>query len=384
MPETVPPSGTVHWIGTGLSTGAGLTLLCDRADRVVVYGRTQDKAEKSLKRLGLTGRATAVAYDPLTLPSRLAPGDVVVSMLPATEHPKLLRLCYESGAHFACSSYTSEEILAMAPDAAAAGLAVLTEAGLDPGIDHLLAHQLVARARAAVGDTAGDVRFTSYCGGLPAKPNEFRYRFSWAPRGVLGALRSPARYLQDGTERVVDEPWEAVVPHRAGGETFEVYPNRDSVPFIGQYGIPDGWRLRTFVRGTLRLDGWRRAWQPVFDELRTGDTAQINALADELAARYPTGEDDRDRVVLSVALEARDAAGRTWAGAYLLDLVGDAAGTAMARCVSVPLAYGISRLLDGTTTAGLHKATDDAQEAARWITFLNDYGIRCTYEESYE
>ncbi len=133
----------------------------------------------------------------------------------------------------------------------------------------------------------------------------------------------------------------------------------------------------------LRLDGWRRAGQPVLDELRTGDTARINELADELATRYPTGEHDRDRVVLSVALEVRDAAGQTWAGSYLLNLVGDAAGTAMARCVSVPLAYGISRVLDGTTPSGLHKATDDAGEAARWITFLKDYGIRCTYEESH-
>lgn len=384
MTDTVAPSGTVHWIGTGLSTGSGLGVLCDRADRVVLYGRTPEKADRLLARLGLTGQTDTAGYQPESLRTALRPGDVVVSMLPATEHPALLRLCLGAGAHFACSSYVSDEIEEAAAKAAAVGLVVLTEAGLDPGIDHLLAHRLVARARAVVGDTATAVRFTSYCGGLPAEPNEFRYRFSWAPRGVLGALRSPARYLDGGAERTVERPWEATVPHRVGGEAYQVYPNRDSLPFIDQYAIPAGWRLESFVRGTLRLDGWREAWQPVFDELRTGDTERINALADELARRYPTGDDDRDRVVLSVRLSARGPDRRRWTGGYLLDLVGDADETAMARCVSVPLAYGIGRVLDSALSAGLHRATEDAGEAARWIAFLDGHGISCTYGEKHE
>ncbi|MGH3739646.1 MAG: saccharopine dehydrogenase family protein [Micromonosporaceae bacterium] len=377
MPDTRPASGTVHWIGTGLSTGSGLRLLCERAARVTVYGRTREKAERLLNRLSLTGRAQAASFDPETLRAAVAPGDVVVSMLPATEHLGLLRICLPAGAHFACSSYVSEEIAAAATEAAARGLVVLTEAGLDPGIDHLMAHRLVARAREQVGEQATDVRFTSYCGGLPAVPNEFRYQFSWAPRGVLGALRSPARYLDAGTEQTAERPWQATRPHPVGGETFEVYPNRDSLPFVDQYGIPDGWQLRTFVRGTLRLDGWQAAWQPVFDVLETGDTERINALADDLAGRYPTGAGDRDRVVLSVALSARGADGRSWAGEYLLDLVGDAEQTAMARTVSVPLAYGVGRILDGATRPGLHRATDDPAEAARWLAYLERHGIPC-------
>ncbi|MEU1345664.1 saccharopine dehydrogenase C-terminal domain-containing protein [Streptomyces sp. NPDC005775] len=384
MTETVPAGGTVHWIGTGLSNGGGLALLCDRADRVVVHGRTREKARQLLERLGLTGRATTAALDPDALAATLNRGDVVVSMLPATEHARLLRICEESGAHFACSSYTSEEMAAAGPAAEADGRVILTEAGLDPGIDHLLAHQLVSRARSAVGEDARDVRFTSYCGGLPAEPNDFRYRFSWAPRGVLTALLSPARHVADGEERVVERPWEAVVAHRAGGETFEVYPNRDSLPFLDQYGFPAGWQVRQFVRGTLRLDGWQKAWEPVFEELRTGSAESVGALADRLAARYPTGPEDRDRVVLSVELTAHDAAGRPWQGSYFLDLRGGADESAMARCVSVPLAYGVTRVLDGAVPAGLHRAAGSGEEAARWISFLNDYGIRCTYEESYE
>jgi hypothetical protein len=381
MPERIAASGTVHWIGAGRSTGSGLRTVCDRAARVLLWTRTVDRGEDRLAGLGLTGRATARAFDLPSLAAELAPGDIVVSMLPAADHAALLRLCIDRRAHFACSSYVSEDILAEAPAAHAAGVVVLTEAGLDPGIDHLLAHRLVAQAQTAVGEAAAAADFTSYCGGVPAVPNEFRYRFSWAPRGVLTALRAPARYVEDGAERTVPRPWEATRRHVLGGETFEVYPNRDSLPFVAQYGIPPQWRLRTFVRGTLRLDGWREAWAPVFAELGTGDPARIDALADELAARYPTTDADRDRVVLAVALRVQSADAGAWSGEYLLDVVGDETESAMARCVSLPLSFGVAEILAGTTPVGLRRAAEDADEAARWIAFLQDHRISCGFTE---
>lgn len=375
------PEPTVHWIGTGLSTGpGGLGLLCERAGQVLLWGRTEERAAARLAELGLTGRARPRAYGPQALAAEVRPGDVVVSMLPAAEHPGLLRLCLDSGAHFACSSYVSDPIKDGAEDAARAGLVVLTEAGLDPGIDHLLAHRLVAAARADLGDTAEDVVLTSYCGGVPAVPNDFRYRFSWAPYGVLAALGSPARYVEGGAERVAAHPWEATRTLGLGGEDFEVYPNRDSLPFLAQYGIPDGWRMRTFVRGTLRNAGWRQAWEPVFATVRDGDPARIAALAKELADRYPTTPADRDRVVLAVALRARAAsgpgAGRSWQGEYLLDLTGTAEESAMARCVSLPLALGVTRILAGALPPGLNRAAEDPAEAAHWLDALAAHGVR--------
>ncbi len=288
-PARVAASGTVHWVGAGLSTGSGLARLCDAADRVRLWHRTEDRAAHALTRLGLSGRAEPRAYTPAALTAELAPGDVVVSMLPAPAHAGILAACVRRNAHFACSSYVSDVVLDQVPSAAAAGLVVLTEAGLDPGIDHLFAHSLVGRAREALGeDSAASYRLTSYCGGVPAVPNDFRYRFSWAPAGVLNALRAPARYVEDGTEVVAERPWEATRRHVVDGEVFEVYPNRDSVPFVAQYGLPTAWKPRVFVRGTLRLEGWLRAWDAVFAELRTGDDARIAALAGELAAADPT------------------------------------------------------------------------------------------------
>jgi hypothetical protein len=373
--EALPASGTVHWVGTGLSTGSGLRVLADRAARLLLWGRTVDKAERCLARLGLTGRAHARAYDIAALAGELRAGDVVVSMLPAVEHPALVRLCVERRAHFACSSYVCPTIAAEAPAALRAGTVVLTEAGLDPGIDHLFADLLVAQAREVVGDAPATAAFTSYCGGVPATPNEFRYRFSWAPRGVLNALRAPARYLEGGAEQVVRRPWEATRPLVLDGESFEAYPNRDSLPFITQYAIPDSWRLTTFVRGTLRLDGWRQAWADVFAELRTGDDERIAALADRLAELYPTTNEDRDRVVLAVALDVRGDAGQSWSGEYRLDAVGDAGESAMARCVSLPLACGVSDVLAGAAPAGLRQAAQGAGDARRWLAFLTDAGV---------
>ncbi|MEV7083469.1 saccharopine dehydrogenase family protein [Streptomyces sp. NPDC093516] len=366
-----PASGTVHWIGAGLSTGSGLAALCDAAERVRLWHRTESRAAEALGRLGLTGRAEPRAYTLSALTAELAPGDTVVSMLPAPEHAALLAACVRLRAHFACSSYVSQAVLELVPAAREAAVVVLTEAGLDPGIDHLFAHDLVARAREAIGErTPASYSLTSYCGGVPAEPNEFTYRFSWAPAGVLNALRSPARYLEDGAETVAERPWEATRRHVVDGETFEVYPNRDSVPFVAQYGLPDAWSPRTFVRGTLRLEGWLRAWDAVFEELKRGDDARIAELARELAARYPTTDDDRDRVVLAVSLDVRSAAGQGWSGGYLLDLVGDAGESAMARCVSRTLALGVRHVLDGSLPPGLNRAAETAARSRQWLTEL--------------
>jgi lysine N6-hydroxylase len=379
MSDIIAPSGTVHWIGTGLSTGSGLNVLCDRARRVLLWARTTGKAEDRLARLGLSGRATARAFRLSALAAELRAGDVVVSMLPATEHAALLRLCIERRAHFACSSYATGAILAEGPAAARAGIVALIEAGLDPGIDHVLASRLIAEGRAAVGESGVSADFTSYCGGLPAVPNKFRYRFSWAPHGVLNALRQPARYIEAGVEKAIDHPWQATRPHVLDGETFEVYPNRDSIQFVDQYGVPPDWRLETFIRGTLRLGGWCAAWAPIFAELLRGSGDSIGTLADELAVRYPTTNADRDRVVLAVTLRLRHPDGAEWHGEYLLDVVGDETESAMSRCVSLPLAFGVSEILAGKTPAGLRRAAENAAQAQRWVASLKEHGIDCTF-----
>ncbi|GAB3998655.1 hypothetical protein GCM10029992_25050 [Glycomyces albus] len=112
----------------------------------------------------------------------------------------------------------------------------------------------------------------------------------------------------------------------------------------------------------------------MFDVVDTGDRDSLAALAGELAERYPTTETDRDRVVLTVALEAERGPER-WEGRYALDITGDDTDTAMARCVSTSLACGLEPLLDATREPGLHRAAPDAESAARWLDRLESEGL---------
>ena len=159
------------------------------------------------------------------------PEDVVVSMLPADQPVPLAEMCLGKDAHFVSSSYIAPEMRALDQKAKDAGVCLINEVGLDPGIDHLMAHALVADYKASEAyDAANEISFISYCGGIPKTPNPFRYKFSWSPLGVLKALRSPSKSIRDFKELDVARPWDAISSYEAPlpqPESFEVYPNRD-------------------------------------------------------------------------------------------------------------------------------------------------------------
>lgn len=359
----------IHWCGTGLSAIPGLRRLIERGHPVTVWNRTPDKARAAVGDIARNIRP----YTPAALTAALRPGDVVVSMLPADQHPAIAAACVAAGAHFVSSSYISPEMRALDGAAAAAGVALVNEVGLDPGIDHLMAHDLVADYRRAA--QPGDVlSFTSYCGGVPKIPNDFKYKFSWSPLGVLRALRSPSRSVKDGDDLIARRPWEAISPYTAPlpvPEDFEVYPNRDSIPFIADYNFDDDWPIRSFVRGTIRLKGWAAAWAPIFAEIETLDGSAGEARLAEMAAQlwrdnaYAT--DEPDRVVLCVALMAENDKGPRWHKEWVLDAHGDARGTAMARLVSVPVALAVESVLAGRFEPGVHAAPDDPALVRDWL-----------------
>ncbi|WP_428927944.1 saccharopine dehydrogenase C-terminal domain-containing protein [Marinibacterium sp. SX1] len=362
---------TIHWCGTGLSAIPGLRRLIEAGRPVTVWNRTTDKAREAVG--DLTDDIRAFDLDAVT--AALAPGDVVVSMLPGDWHVPLARAAIGAGAHFVSSSYIAPEMRDLDAAARAAGVALVNEVGLDPGIDHLMAHALVANYRAAPGfDPANTLSFLSYCGGIPKTPNAFRYKFSWSPLGVLKALRSPSRSMKDGAELRVDRPWDAIGSYTAplpSPEDFEVYPNRDSLPFIEQYDFDPAWKIRDFVRGTLRLDGWAVAWKDVFTEVETlegpaGD-ARLKEMSDQFWADHAYDPDEPDRVVLCVDLKAERDGRTTFHQTYVMDAWGDAAGTAMARLVSVPVSLAITAVLDGAIGAGVHAAPSRPELVTAWL-----------------
>lgn len=365
---------TIHWCGTGLSSGPGLRRLIEAGLPVVVWNRTVANAQDSVGDIATDIRAYTL--DDLT--AALAPGDVAVSMLPADQHVAIAQACLAQGAHFVSSSYIAPEMRALDGAFRDKGLVSQNEIGLDPGLDHLMAHDLVARYRASPAfDPANVLSFTSYCGGIPKIPNPFRYKFSWAPAGVLKALRSPSRSLRDFSELRITRPWDAITDYIAplpAPESFEVYPNRDSLPFIADYRFDPAWRLRDFVRGTIRLKGWAAAWADVFatvEGLQDAPAAEVDAklgaLAGDLlkANAYAPGEPDR--VVLFVALKAerdgRPVFHQTWA----MDAWGDARGSAMGRLVSVPVSMAVEAVLAREVPAGVHSAPHDPRLVARWL-----------------
>ncbi|XP_045114585.1 alpha-aminoadipic semialdehyde synthase, mitochondrial-like [Portunus trituberculatus] len=183
--------------------------------------------------------------------------DVVVSLLPYSLHPTVAQACIDAKTHLVTASYLTPAMKELHEAALDAGVTIVNEVGLDPGIDHMLAMECFDQIHSGGGKVD---KFVSFCGGLPApqwSTNPLRYKFSWSPRGVLLNTLSPARYLQDG--QIVDVEsggglLQATKPYTAlPGFNLEGFPNRDSTIYKDLYGIPEA---STLLRGTLRFEGF--------------------------------------------------------------------------------------------------------------------------------
>ena len=363
---------TIHWCGTGLSSGPGLRRLIDSGHTVVVWNRTVGNARKAVGDIAKDIRG----YSLEALTAALAPGDIAISMLPADQHVAIAQACLAKNANFVSSSYIAPEMRALDAEFKAKGLVSVNEVGLDPGIDHLMAHDLVTRYKASKAyDPANVVSFTSYCGGVPKAANPFRYKFSWAPVGVLKALRSPSRSLKDFKEFKADRPWNAITSYDAPlpvAESFEVYPNRDSYPFMEDYNFGKDWKVKDFVRGTIRLNGWAKAWAPVFREIETLSGPSGDQRLAEMAAEfvkdnsYAPGEPDR--VILFVSLKAENNGKPVFHETWAMDAWGDAKGTAMARLVSIPVSFAVLSVMSKDFTPGVHGAPNEPKIFGSWLT----------------
>ncbi len=364
---------TIHWIGTGLSAIPGLRRLIELDYQVVVYNRSVDKAQQAVG--DLTDKI--VAFDMDDFAGYICTDDIVVSMLPGDFHVPLAQLCIENHAHFVSSSYISDQMLALNEKAKAANLCLVNEVGLDPGLDHSMAHALIEEyVNSPAFDKTNEHSFTSYCGGLSEVPNEFRYKFSWSPAGVLKALKNTSVSILNGEKYTVTEPWNAVdnLPLNMswGSETFEVYPNRDSLPFIKQYHMEDGWNIKQFVRGTLRYQGWKDAWQPIFRKIEDGiSDDEIASLSDELWKDNAIAEGEADRVVLAVTLKAEKEGETVWYQTFALDAIGNEQGSAMAKLVSIPVSLAIEAVINKEIGAGVTAAPDKPELVARWLEMAN-------------
>ncbi|XP_041852717.1 alpha-aminoadipic semialdehyde synthase, mitochondrial [Melanotaenia boesemani] len=186
--------------------------------------------------------------------------DLVISMLPYSFHPLIAKHCIKRKVNMVTASYLSPAMKELQSSAEEAGITIVNEMGLDPGIDHMLAMECIDQAKA---DGCTVESYSSFCGGLPApdcSDNPLRYKFSWSPYGVLLNTISPAIFLRDN--QVVSIPaggslMDSTTPMDfLPGFNLEGFPNRDSTKYAEPYGIQTA---HTLVRGTLRFKGFSAA-----------------------------------------------------------------------------------------------------------------------------
>ena len=367
---------TIHWCGTGLSAIPGLRKLIIDGHDIIVWNRTISKA------LSAVGDITKSIkeFNIQELESHLKKDDIVVSMLPGDWHVPLAKLCLKCQSHFVSSSYISPEMRELDALAVKNGLCLVNEVGLDPGIDHLMAHALIEDYRnSEEQDDENDLSFFSYCGGIPKIKNSFCYKFSWSPLGVLKALKSPSRSIKDFKEFDVRRPWNAISTYTAPlplPEEFEVYPNRDSLPFIDQYRLNQNWRIKEFVRGTLRLKGWENAWADIFSEIEKlsgkNDDEILGKMSDQLWLENAYDKNEADRVVLVVSLKASNGNETKWHKSYVLDAYGDSVSTAMARLVSLPVSFAVEAVAQDKIVPGVSAAPSDMSVVNDWLVKIKD------------
>jgi len=253
-------------LGAGLVSRPMVRYLLDVPDfEVIVASRTVSKAQELVGNHP-RGKAVALNVDnDADLEKQVGAADLAVSLLPYTYHVKVAGYSLKYRKPLVTTSYVSDAMRALDERAKAAGVILLNEIGLDPGIDHMSAMKIIHAVQNAGGKVAS---FMSYCGGLPApeaNDNPLGYKFSWSPKGVVMAGRNDARYLKDGKEVFIPGPelfgnrWPLRV---ADGYEFEAYANRNSLPYIETYGLKG---VRTMLRGTLRNPGWCETLKAIAD-----------------------------------------------------------------------------------------------------------------------
>ena len=270
-------------LGAGRSSSAlidYLLLQAEQHDWIVTVGDVSLAAAEA--RVGKSTKGKAIGFDihQDSSAESISNCDVVVSMLPALLHPIVAKKCIQFKKHLLTASYVSEEMRSLHMEAKQNGLLFLNECGLDPGIDHMSAMQVIDRIRQEGGELFS---FESFTGGLIAPDtdpeNPWRYKFTWNPRNVVMAGQGTAKFLQNGQYKYIPyqqlfrRTTQVAVP---GYGDYEGYANRDSLQYRHAYGLD---KIKTMVRGTLRNKGFCDAWD-IFVQLGcTDDTYCMEDIA---------------------------------------------------------------------------------------------------------
>ena len=257
---------TILVIGAGKSTSYLLDYLLKKSQEENLHVRIGDLHPENVPAPFSTHPNCSVLpldiSDPEQRGSAISQASIVISMLPASMHIQVARDCLEYKKHLVTASYISKELEALDQEVQDSGLVFMNEIGLDPGIDHMSAMEVLDRIREQGGKM---LLFESFCGGLVAPQDDsnlWNYKFTWNPRNVvLAGQGGAAKFIQEGTYKYI--PYHKLFRRTEfmdieGYGTFEAYANRDSLKYREAYGLQD---VLTLYRGTMRRVGFSKAWQ---------------------------------------------------------------------------------------------------------------------------
>lgn len=394
-----------------------VTYLLEKGYQVTVATRTKSKADAMI---GSHKNGFSVAWtidDTEGLAKLITEHDLTVSLLPWVHHIMVAKQCIALKKNMVTTSYVKPEMQAFDQAAKDADIIILNELGLDPGIDHMGAMRIIDHVHGKGGKIE---EFYSICGALPAPEaadNPFRYKFSWSPKGVVMAGNNDGKYLRYGkivtvsTEDLFKNPLSVDFPEVG---KLEIYPNRDSLPYIQLYGIPE---TKTMMRGTFRFPGWCESidvmkalklitsdkydftgktyaefvamligakdatnirkkaadylkideksyaldaieWLGLFcdEPMNRGEDTPFEITSDVMIAKMELGRTERDMVAMQhVFLASYPNGKQEIIKSSMLDFGTLATDTAIARTVALPAAIGVEMILKGEITEkGVH------------------------------
>lgn len=310
-------------LGAGLVVNPIVNHLLNKGIHLTVADRIKSKAEAMIRNHP-NGKAIGWSTeDEEILDQLIASHDLTVSLLPYTFHLMVARHCLKHKKDMVTASYVSPEMQALDASAKEAGIIILNEMGLDPGIDHMSAMRIIDQ----VHNRGGKIEeFYSFCGALPAPEaanNPFKYKFSWSPKGVVMAGNNDGKYLRH--EKIVEVPSEDLfkkplqVNFTEVGK-LEVYPNRDSISYIDIYGIPEA---KTMMRGTFRYEGWCETMDVMKrlnlisnDKFDMKGMTYAEFMAHQIGAANATGIKDKVANSLKLESEAHAIKAMEWLGLF--------------------------------------------------------------------
>ncbi|MEJ6613177.1 MAG: saccharopine dehydrogenase C-terminal domain-containing protein [Saprospiraceae bacterium] len=272
-------------IGAGRSATSLIKYLLDKSEKEDLFITIGDLSIESAQKFS-NGHPNAkgIKLDVFDAPQRsqaIKSSDLVISMLPARFHIEVAKDCILYKKHLVTASYVSDEMQALDEDAKANGLVFMNEIGVDPGIDHMSAMQVIDRIRDAGGII---LMFESFTGGLIAPESDnnlWHYKFTWNPRNVvLAGQGGAAEFIQEGRTKYI--PYHRLFRRTEfldveGYGRFEALANRNSLKYKSIYGLED---VLTLYRGTMRRVGFSKAWNMFVQLGLTDDSYKIDNSED--------------------------------------------------------------------------------------------------------